>query len=714
MSHTTRQPAATEARRQSRVAVPVALFDDTASYFEHLHAVTVGALDPPPFALLDGVASRRLLGWLSHQGVEVVGAETPPQAVNFLHWREHHERSGIVVTLEKDPVSPAGVYLARLLQRELVCVADLDDLRNTATTESVTVVASWEHLDASALIRLPDDRPVGLLAAPSIETLSALLMRALVVPSLTEHRLASADPTHPGKTKGCRLRGRDATAAALARAVGGGVDIVVVDGESWPCAGVLQDSVICGRNACDDSLSPCDPRFAAPPPCIWHGQCDPALGEVCALNEIPCSVLFILGCSTFHLAGSRYPLSTLLPAAMTEGLASALVGSLDFVRHEFAHELFVGLLQSGFSLGEAVLEVNRCLTQRDKADHFYLLGDAGTVLYPHAAPTVVPVRNDDEVVVEPGASVVRLKTGDSEQPTAFLPDRPGIHLLDTGRGDILLVRPDCADEQVLLQRLDQAPLHALAEAMAPALWEFEALELIGVASPAPVRRLRRLMNETERRWADDQYGMGAASQWLEDRGVLLEAIDELDRQVADELLRRGSATDYFYYWLLDDYWDSSLVTSVDREVCPVCGQPCARSFHLQLRLAPRFRRVFVVCPICNPVVERPQDPVLAVSAAGRWHFARGEPYSQSLTIENLSSSPVSAWYGSCSSYCYQRVDGAPGNPARNLALEPGERVTLEMEDRVPSEAPVEQIIFYALHVVAMGQVTTVIRAPSWA
>lgn len=542
----------------------------------------------------------------------------------------------------------AGLAALRALAtgRELALVERLDDERLRAIGErarSLHVVAhELAYGDVQALQRALDARaahevlpgvhgcPIGYLHARTFETMTLLDARQRLGPgpgSPSEDVVVDCFLKHPPADL---LPGlvvvpyQQVSRATIADRPA--IGVLAITSHGMGDLVHLNRDYLCGRSPYLGAVPTGSRRL---PSCTEEGggcfyKRD---GSPLHAHALPAQHVFVNTCSSLRLHEGEFdPLFGISYSAL-EGRARSFVGSLRWKDGRGSESLlYRHLLRRGFTLGEAVLLVNRSLRSNQleaTEDVYCLFGDPEERLAGQT-PTWA-----SEPVAD-GPARIRLEEGfgalEADSPALVAAFHEGVLMVGprTDRPVFVTVVPTRARDRlhVFAFSYEAAPTDVTLDARSVGdlvdqlRQSYEVVERnlspsLGMHRlyPERVRQggrknlANRIVNVTElarRSFAEPTL----ARKFRASCDRLWEELDRMDAEVAASLAEAIRQTSFRFSERYQDFlW---LRADGVSEPCPVCGTPTTHRT-VEHMLCPSLRRTEVLCPACGGIQDRPDD-----------------------------------------------------------------------------------------------------------
>lgn len=436
-------------------------------------------------------------------------------------------------------------------------------------------------------------------------------------------------------------------------------------------------------------------------------------GSALHAHAVPAQHIFINTCSSLRLHEGEFdPLFSISYSAM-EGRARSFVGSLRWKDGRGSEGLlYRHLLRRGFTLGEAVLLVNRSLRANEleaTEDVYCLFGDPEERL---ASQT--PVRAGEPVTG--GRARIRLEEGfraleiDSPALVAAFHDAALTIEPRTDRPVFVTIVPTRARDRlhVFAFSYEAIPTDVTLE-----MWSagdlvdrlrdsYEVVERnlspwLGMNRlyPERVRQggrknlANRMVNVTE--LARRSFAEPTLARKLRiscDR--LWEDIDRMDAEVAASLAEAIRQTSFRFSERYQDFL--RLREDGSSDPCPVCGTPTTHRT-VEHMLCPSLRRTEVLCPACGGIQDRPDD-ALSLEILVDEHWRRRTTGRVTLRLRSRAARRRQG-YALLAVRRSGEYEMRPAEPTRPAAVEAGGSTDVRFDLAVGDDVPVHHYMLFA-------------------
>ncbi|MCL5046170.1 MAG: hypothetical protein M1598_05180, partial [Actinobacteria bacterium] len=416
----------------------------------------------------------------------------------------------------------------------------------------------------------------------------------------------------------------------------------------------LADGALCGR-----SRHPVTAGEAKLPACAQTGLCFKPTTRTLPVWKLLVRHIFVNSCYGGKVSETLFDPAFSLGLALLDGHVITCLGSTSMVDgREFLNHLYIALLKSGVSTGEAAAFVNQAYADAGLGHPYayYLLGDPTQQAFSHQAIMFELPPEGWLVTNIPRTSLVILDCGSEELGQMVRSGRVRLTASTDRRQTIYGVFRKTAKGNLLylFSNQDLGPGRFEVRVEQGRAFNFAAVESLGHLDLLKINPDQSVMHTISdlrgmglNLARDVKYGLTMVSKTreiYERHGRFEEKVREVARRLAAHLLERIHAKG----WALDEHsLDQGVFFDRYEETetpCPNCDRPLYL-LRYKHAAASAVRRVYHTCSVCGIVRDYPDREHPAICLSGSSLCQPGEVMEQAVIIRNITSSPLDGWGG---------------------------------------------------------------------
>ncbi|AXH99755.1 hypothetical protein DV702_08430 [Sporosarcina sp. PTS2304] len=434
----------------------------------------------------------------------------------------------------------------------------------------------------------------------------------------------------------------------------------------------MSDGLICGKsNSSTEMVMP--PTYQGTPGCVCEGSCYKP-GNLFYMSDLNAFHIFLNSCQGMKIGDSKYPLNFNMVYGALDSLACSYLSSTGIKNgHEGENFLYYGLIKSGHSIGEATLYLNNALrTQLIDYPSYLLVGDPAIKQYPNGTlekhSFVVEQGNREftleDVIINP---LLKVEISDSQLFTEVVEnEQQNLDFAFDFKGKV------CKTPFFYSYSLNES--NKVIELFIYTAERLELAELkiqieVHLVNDSYVRKLLKTVNNLEQLsdlninvhrldvrnkesyqrlknvnslLAESKFNI-TRNKTVQDRIKKLDSyVQESQEEVIDYILNRLDSRTYHFSELYRARFDL-LNTNAKEFTCHYCDNILYE--HNLLNRTSDTQRVFMTCPTCGVIEDRPINPQVEVVFSGDKNLIRGNEADVSYKLFNRTNNELSLYFG---------------------------------------------------------------------